>query len=135
MNPRLRRWLCPILIVLLLAITPRQAKAISLGAAVGLGIAGVAVGVTLIVVTVVLAVKHKPAIEGCAASGPAGLTLTDIKDKQVYMLKGNLARLTAGQQVKLRGKRRTSATGEHDFEVLKVENSPGPCAVTAAATP
>ena len=135
MNPRLRRWLCPLLVVLLLVGTPRRAKAVSLGTAVGLGIAGVAVGVTLIIVTVVLAVKHKPAIEGCASDGPEGLTLPDTKDKQTYLLKGKLARLTAGQQVKIRGRRNTAPGGKHEFEVLKVEQTFGACPVTTASQP
>ena len=70
-------------------------------------VAAIAVVAALVVVTVVL-VHHSlnnRSITGCIVSGENGLTMTNDKDKKVYVLAGNTTAVKAGDRVTLQGKK------------------------------
>ncbi len=66
----------------------------------------VAVGAAIVVATVlIIHYSKKRAITGCVMSGESGMTLTDEKDKQIYMLSGATTGIKPGDRMKLQGKR------------------------------
>jgi hypothetical protein len=73
----------------------------------GLIVAGVLVtAAALIVITVVVVhYSKKRAITGCVISGESGMTVTDEKDKHLYMLSGNTTGVKPGYRMKLQGKK------------------------------
>jgi len=75
---------------------------------VGAYIAAAAAGVAAVVILVVYKTHKKRTITGCVASSPAGLTITDEKNKRVYLLSGSPTGVTAGERMKLRGKKAKS---------------------------
>jgi hypothetical protein len=59
-----------------------------------------------VVATVVIVhYSKKRAITGCVVSGESGMTLTDEKDKQTYMLSGDTTDIKPGDRMKLKGKK------------------------------
>lgn len=71
-------------------------------------IAGAIVGAVAAVAVVIIVVVHyskKRAITGCVSSAENGLTITDERDKQVYLLSGSTTGIKAGDRVELRGKK------------------------------
>ncbi len=84
---------------------------------------GIGVGITLIV----LHEKHKTAaMTGCVAPGPAGMALTDEKDKRTYSLSGDPVGLKSGDRMTLEGKRRGNGKMPI-FEARAVVKDLGPC--------
>jgi hypothetical protein len=67
-------------------------------------IVGAAAGVAFLIVVVVHYSK-KRSITGCVAASGNGMTVTDEKDKQIYMLAGSTTGVKAGDRIKVRGKR------------------------------
>jgi hypothetical protein len=73
---------------------------------------GILVGIiaTAVVITVVvmLEVSKDRTITGCVRPGEKGMTITGEKDNQVYVLSGNTVGITAGDRMKLKGKKAKS---------------------------
>ena len=118
----LRRRLIVLLACFALLLPTKPAKADELSRDVYLGIAGAAVAI-VVIVAVAYHFIHKPAIHGCVSSGPNGLQLTDGYAQQVYTLSGNIAGITAGDQVKLKGHKRKHSL----FEVDELAKDYGVC--------
>ena len=70
-------------------------------------VAAIAVVAALVVVTVILVrySLNNRSITGCVVSGEDGLTMTNEKDKKVYVLAGNTSAVKAGDRVTLQGKK------------------------------
>lgn len=102
-------------------IGPSKGTAVAI--LIGIGVAAVAV----VVVVVVLVKHHKPQkVTGCVSSGANGMSVTDEKDKQNYLLSGNTAGVKAGDRITLEGKR--EHTGQtHVFEAHRVAKDFGAC--------
>lgn len=131
MNRSLRRACAALLVMTLLFATPRRAHADSFtGLLVGVvtAIVVVSAGIT---VGIVYAVRHKPSITGCAAGAPGDLMLEDEHSRKTYKLTGDLAQLTAGQRVKVAGKKIDGDTAKPEFQVLRVEKNLGACSALA----
>jgi hypothetical protein len=96
---------CGVLIVALsmvLAMPARADKLQTEGEAIVIGI--VAVGVAVVVATVlIIHYSKKRKITGCVNSGESGKTVTDEKDKRVYVLSGNMVGVKPGDRVTLGG--------------------------------
>jgi hypothetical protein len=96
-----------VLVVILCAVLATPARA-DLRSQVNNDIlAGVAVAAAIVVVAAILIVHYskKRTVTGCVSSGPNGMTVTDEKDRQIYALSGNTVGITAGDRMKLYGKR------------------------------
>jgi len=78
------------------------------GVTTGDVVAGI-VGAVAVVAVVAFVVIHESAkkrtITGCVRSGANGMTVTDEKDNQVYALSGDTEGITAGDRMKLHGKK------------------------------
>jgi hypothetical protein len=89
---------CGVLIVALSMVLATPARADKLqteGEEIVIGI--VAVGVAVVVATVlIIHYSKKRKITGCVNSGESGKTVTDEKDKRVYVLSGKHGRRQAG---------------------------------------
>ena len=70
--------------------------------------------------------KH-PIVMGCLATNADGLSLTDEKNRKVYVLTGNLAALQAGEKVAIKGKKSKDPSGKQFFQVEKLTKDLGPC--------
>jgi hypothetical protein len=96
---------CGVLIVALsmvLAMPARADKLQTEGEAIVIGI--VAVGVAVVFATVlIIHYSKKRKITGCVNSGESGKTVTDEKDKRVYVLSGNMVGVKPGDRVTLGG--------------------------------
>jgi hypothetical protein len=96
---------CGVLIVALSMVFAMPARADKLqteGEAIVIGI--VAVGVAVVVATVlIIHYSKKRRITGCVNSGESGKTVTDEKDKRVYVLSGNMVGVKPGGRVTLLG--------------------------------
>lgn len=118
------------LLCALLAVTSRPAQADELKnraieAGVAIGAVGAAIGVG-----VVLLVKHKPTKTGCVAAGNSGgLALKDDSDGKSYVLRGDIAGISAGQRVRVSGKQRKHADPA-EFDVVKLKKTIGACPVS-----
>jgi hypothetical protein len=64
-----------------------------------------AAAVVIITVVVIHESTKKRTITGCVSSGANGMTVTDEKDKRTYVLSGNTAGITAGDRMRLHGKK------------------------------
>ncbi len=74
-QPAVRRPLAVLLVFVLLLCASKPAKADTLKTDATLIIVGIALIASAITVGIVLAIKHKPSLHGCAASGADGLEL------------------------------------------------------------
>lgn len=102
------------------------------GQVVGVIIAIVAVGVA-IGVAAVLVVRHHPALTGCVAAAPGGMTLDNESDHAVFALTGNTSTLKAGERFRLAGqKQKKGPAGERVFAVSEVRKDYGACKVAPA---
>jgi hypothetical protein len=95
-------------------------------------IVGVVVGAAAVVAVVAVVVIHyskKRAITGCVISGESGMTLTDEKDKQIYMLSGNTTDIKPGDRMKLQGKRVKPKSADKTvvWEARQVSKNYGAC--------
>jgi hypothetical protein len=87
---------------MVLATPGRADKLQTEGEEIVIGI--VAVGVAVVVTTVlIIHYSKKRKITGCVNSGESGKTVTDEKDKRVYVLSGNMVGVKPGDRVTLLG--------------------------------
>jgi len=98
-----------VLIVALCVVlaTPARAQQNSLnniGRNIVIGIVAVAAAVVVITVVIVRETRKKRSITGCVNSGENGMSVTDEKDKRIYMLSGNTSGIKPGDRVTLQGK-------------------------------
>ncbi len=74
-------------------------------------IAAVIVGVVAGVAVVAIIAIHyskKRTITGCVNPGADGMTVTDEKDKQIYVLSGDMTNIKPGDRMRLQGKKKKS---------------------------
>jgi hypothetical protein len=98
---------CAVLIVALCLGSAVPARADSLktaGDEILIGIVAAAAAVVVLTIVVVHYSK-KRTITGCVSPAGNGLALTDEKDNRIYTLSGSAAGVTAGERVKLQGKK------------------------------
>jgi hypothetical protein len=98
-----------VLIVALCVVlaTPARAQQNSLsniGRNIVIGIVAVAAAVVVITVVIVRETRKKRSITGCVNSGENGMSVTDEKDKRIYILSGNTSGIKPGDRVTLQGK-------------------------------
>jgi len=91
------------------------------------GLIGAIALVALITVVVFHEAHKKRSITGCVSSGTGGMTLIDKKDKRVYMLSGNVGGITAGDRVKLRGKKEKGEANSLVWKTNEVAHDFGVC--------
>jgi hypothetical protein len=70
--------------------------------------------------------KKKDTVTGCVHTETNGMSVTDEKDKQNYVLSGSTMGVKPGDRVTLRGKRKNSG-GTPVFETQKVTRDFGAC--------
>ena len=117
-----------LLLAALLVTTTRQAEAsiptgtqiVLIFVAVGAIGAGIGVGVYY-------AVRQPPSITGCVVSGRDGLTLQNEADQKIFLLTGDAASLPPGHRIRVKGKKKKTATGPTLFFVEKLRNDFGAC--------
>ena len=124
-----RRWIAMSLVCVLLLFSSKPAKADTLQTDAVLIVVGIALIASAITVGVVLAIKHKPTLHGCAASGPDGLELRNTGDSLTYQLIGDVAGLKAGDRVRVNGKKKKVDGGAMQFIVEKSKDY-GACQAT-----
>src|SRR5579863_9639945 len=99
-----------ILIAILSIALVRPARAESLdtaGKQIYAGIAVVSAAIAVGIVLIVLHEKHKTrAITGCVTSGASGTSVTDDKDKRVYVISGDPVGIKPGDRMTIQGKPR-----------------------------
>ena len=87
-------------------VTPSRADTLKKdGDEIVAGIAGVAAAIGVVVTILLIHYSKKHSITGCVAASGGGMTITDEKDKKIYVLSGNTAGITAGDRVKLKGQK------------------------------
>jgi hypothetical protein len=88
-------------------------------------------GRSVIVVVVVHESRKRGTVTGCVAPGEMryGMSVTDERDKQVYVLSGNTEDIKPGDRVTLQGKKAkpTGANAPLYWEVNKETKDFGPC--------
>jgi hypothetical protein len=70
-------------------------------------VAAIVGALAAVAVLVIVAVHYskKRAVTGCVVAGQGGMTLTDEKDKQTYMLSGDTTGVKPGDRMKLQGRK------------------------------
>jgi hypothetical protein len=122
-----------VLVVVLSFVLVMPAEAQNSGKIVSNGtIAGVIVGVAAGVAVIAIVAVHyskKRTITGCVNSGDSRMTVTDEKDRQVYVLSGDTAGIKPGNRIKLQGKKVKSTGPEKPlgWEARKVAKDFGVC--------
>jgi hypothetical protein len=87
-----------------------------------------AVAVVTVVVVVIHESTKKRTITGCVNAAQNGMTVTDEKDKKVYVLSGDTAGVKPGERMTLEGKKfKTSGTNPPMWETKKVAKDFGAC--------
>jgi hypothetical protein len=105
------KYLSAILIIALSFVLCMSAEAqihLNLPGPSGAEVAGAIVGAAAVVVVVVIVVVHyskKRTITGCVSAGANGMTVTEEKSGQIYVLSGNVAGIKPGDRMKLQGKK------------------------------
>jgi len=97
-----------ILIVFLSVALAMPARAESEGSAtieIIVAIVVVAVVLAYLVPATIIHYSKKRTITGCVTSGANGMTLTDERDKQIYLLHGSTTDIKTGDRIKLQGKK------------------------------
>jgi hypothetical protein len=90
-----------------LAAPARSETFDTLGKQITVGIVLVSAAVAVGIVLIVLHEKHKTrAMTGCITSGAAGMSITDDRDKRIYVLSGDPVGVKPGERMTLEGKRR-----------------------------
>jgi copper(I)-binding protein len=89
------------------------------------------VGVAAIAVVAVVVVQHAAnnrTVTGCVATAPNGLTLTDEKDKRIYILTGDTTGAKPAERMKLQLKKvKTKNTPNVTWALSKVAKDFGAC--------
>ena len=117
-------------LLLALPAFPQSGSYGSIGPSKGEIIGGIAGGAAAVagVAYLIYHEKHKhPTITGCVTSGADGLSLTNEKDRKVYVLSGDVVALKAGEQVALKGKKTKDSSGKLKFQVEKLTKDFGAC--------
>ena len=125
--PKTVRRSLAVLLCLVLLLNAKRAQADGLKTIATEVIVSIVAVTAVLTVGIVLLVKHHPSIEGCAATGPDGLELTDAGG-QSYTLAGDLGSVKAGDRVRLSGKK-TKGTGSPRRFVVEGVKDRGPCPV------
>ncbi len=129
---RFFRYLVTVAVCFCLLLAPPKSEADSLHNAVVAVFTGVIVGTALITVAVVLLVKHKPSITGCAFATAEGLALKSEGEGKIYLLRGDLASLAEGRRVRVNGSKHDVGS-RREFTVKHVTKNFGPCPVIPTA--
>jgi uncharacterized membrane protein YbjE (DUF340 family) len=92
----------------------------------------IAVAVAAVVVVAVVLIHRsskKQAIAGCVNSGENGMSMTDEKDKRIYVLSGNVAGIKPGDRIALQGKKVKPKGNDKIvvWEVSRVTKDSGVC--------
>jgi len=92
-------------------------------------VAGIVVGLVAGTAVVLYLILRKPTITGCVSSGGNGMTLTADDSKRSYKLVGNTEGVTAGDRVKLQGKKEKSTVSSSPlvWETEKLSKDYGAC--------
>lgn len=98
----------------------------SKGQAIGVLVAVIAVGAAIGIGTYLL-VRKAPTLTGCAVSSQNGLQLQNEGDQKTYMLTGDTAGITAGDRVRIRGKKKKNSSGTPNFLVDQLRKDYGSC--------
>jgi hypothetical protein len=108
--------------------TPARADGFqTIGDEIVVGIVVVSAGIAVLVTYLVLHERHKPsALTGCVAPGPAGMSVTDEKDKRIYTLAGDPVGVKAGDRLTFEGKRK-KAGNAFVFDARSVTKDFGSC--------
>ena len=128
-------WRGVLIIVLCVALaTPPRAQAsggsfTDLGRNIVIAIVATTAAVAVVVTVVVIHYSKKRTITGCVNSAGSGMTLTDEKDKQIYVLSGNTTGIKPGDRMKLQGKKAKSKGADKTlvWEAKKVTKEFGVC--------
>jgi hypothetical protein len=104
------KYLSAILIITLSFVLCMSAEAqmhLNLPGPSGAEVAGAIVGAAAVVVVVVVVIHYskKRTITGCVSAGANGMTVTEEKSGQIYVVSGNVAGIKPGDRVKLQGKK------------------------------
>ena len=102
-------WRAVLIVAVSVALTvPARAESIeTAGNQILAGIIVVSVAVGVVVTVLVLHYKHKKvAITGCVISVQTGFSLTDEKDKRMYILSGDAVGIKPGDRITLEGNRK-----------------------------
>ena len=94
-----------VVLTLALAAPSRADNLQTVGRNIEIGIVLVAAALAVVVTVVVIHYSKKRTITGCVNSGANGMTITDEKDRQTYGVSGNTVGVTAGDRLKLTGKK------------------------------
>jgi len=102
-----KRFCCGLLIVALTVGVATPARAVNPeGVLIIVAATAAAAAIATFVVVTIVQHKHKKiVITGCVFSGEKGMTVTDEEDKRTYVLSGETSGVTAGDRMKLEGKR------------------------------
>ncbi|HTC87990.1 MAG TPA: hypothetical protein VK686_06810 [Bryobacteraceae bacterium] len=122
-------WRAVLIAVVSVALTvPARAESITTaGNQILAGIIVVSVAAGVLVTVLVLHYKHKKlAITGCVISAQNGLSLTDEKDKRIYILSGDALGIKPGDRMTLEGSR-TSQKKNPVFDAKRVIMDFGVC--------
>lgn len=85
-------------------VTPSRADTLKKdGDEIVAGIAGVAAAIAVVGTILVIHYSKKHSITGCMAAAGSGVTITDEKDKQIYVLYGNTGPIKPGDRMKVKG--------------------------------
>jgi hypothetical protein len=127
------RYFSGVLIILLSLVfnTPLEAGDVGSDAKLAAqSAAGVALyaAAAVAVVLVVIHYSKKRTVTGCVSAGADGATVTDESDRHIYMLSGNTSGITAGNRLKLRGKKkRLKGSDQVVWEAKNVVKDFGVC--------
>ncbi len=122
-------WRAVLIVVLSVALAvPTRAESVqTAGEQVITGVVVVSAAIGVLVTVLILHYKHKTSvITGCVTSAANGMTLTDEKDKRMYILSGDPVGLKPGDRVTLEGKRKHSGQ-KPVFEARSVTKDFGAC--------
>jgi hypothetical protein len=111
-------------------VTPSRADTLKKdGDEIVAGIAGVAAAIGVVVTILLIHYSKKHSITGCVAASGGGMTITDEKDKKIYVLSGNTAGITAGDRVKLQGRtvKLTGSSQTLEWDATKMNKDLGVC--------
>jgi hypothetical protein len=128
-----RKILSAVLIIALSFVLCVPVTAQSSGKIVSNGtIAGVIVGVVAAVAVVTIVAIHyskKRTITGCVNPSANGMTVTDEKDKQIYVLSGDTTNIKPGDRMTLQGKKAKPKAADTTlvWEAKKVTKDLGVC--------
>ncbi|HEY1678681.1 MAG TPA: hypothetical protein VGG04_13285 [Candidatus Sulfotelmatobacter sp.] len=120
-----------IVVLSLVLAVPAEAqnsgKIVSNGTIAG-AIVGIAAGVAVIAI-VAIHYSKKRAITGCVNSGATGMTVTDEKDRQTYVLSGDTTGIKPGNRIKIQGKKVKSKGADKplEWDANKVARDFGVC--------